>query len=361
MSFSNHREEYITIEEMNEHLKYVFEYYDVQYRAKSPRETFKRKAFLEDRMVQFRLTYKKGSKACTYIVRKDSEDIIQSISGKEAFRILSKYYKVPKITHIGEREIAKKGDLGGMSASPLLYENPKYENQKVYGYGYDLNSAYSAAMLGPIPDCSKPMRSGIIGSNEIGFEEVINEKDPSKTKLIAKYSGYSLYIFPLMESPFKRFVAAWYERKKQAKSGSKEKKKAKDVLNMSIGALQNKNPFIRACIITRCNDLITNLMTEDTLFCNTDSIVSRVPLNVPIGDDVGQWKLEHEGYVAYKGANYQWYANDTDEGKISYRGTPKAWFKKDWDILKDPVPNFGNVYKYNNKTHKLEKVKYENI
>ena len=357
MSFSRYRKEYITVAEMNQHLKYVFEYYDVQYRAKSSRETFKRKAFLEDRMVQFVLTYKKGTKACTYICRKDAEDIIQATDGGEAYRILCQYYKVPKITHIGEREIAKKGDLGGMSASPLLYSNPKYENQRLYAYGYDLKSAYSAAMLKPIPDCSKPMRSGLIQEGEIGFVEKPKDKDPESTELIAIYSGFSLYIFPLMESPFKRFVETWYFRKENVRTPL-EKLKAKGILNFAIGALQNTNPFIRACIITNCNNLVKSLIDEDTLFCNTDSIVSLKPLNLKIGEGIGEWKLEHEGYVAYKGLNYQWYGS---QGKVSYRGIPKTWFKKDWDILKDPVPNFGNVYMYNNKTHRLEKIKYENI
>lgn len=357
MSFSRYKTEYVTVEEMNKRLKYAFEYYDVQYRAKSPKETFKRKAFLEDRMVQFRLTYKIGTKACTWICRKDAEDVIQATDGGEAYRILCQYYKIPKITHIGGREIAKKGDFGGMSASPLLYENPKYENQRVYGYGYDLNSAYSAAMLEPIPDCSKPMKSGFIGPNEIGFVEVPKANNPEQTELVAKFSGYSLYVFPLMESPFKRFVETWYKRKSEAKPNSKEKIKAKGVLNFAVGQMQNTNPFIRACIISRCNNLIKSIIDENTLFCNTDSIVSRVPLDLKIGTSVGEWKLEHEGEVAYRGANYQWYG---PEGKVSYRGIPKTWFKKDWDILKDPVPNFGNVYKYNNNTHRLEKIKYEN-
>ena len=355
MGFSRRREQYITVDEMNDHLQYVFKYYNVIYRDKLTTETFKRNAFIHDGMVNFKLTYKKGSFACTYICRKDGTEATQQVNGGEAFRILSQYYKVPKMTEeVVGRQVCGRNSEGGMSASPLLWHNPKYENMWLEAYGYDLNSAYSSAMLEPIPDTSKPMKSGIIKEGEIGFEEIPNPKNQSNTMLVPKFSGFSLYIFPLMESPFKRFVENWYNKKANSLPGSKEKNKAKGVLNYSVGQLQNVNPFIRATIIGRCNKLIESLIDEDTLFCNTDSIVSRKPLNVKIGNGVGEWKIEHTGKVAYTGANYQW-----DDGELSFRGIPKTWFPKDWDITKDKCPKAGNLYEFKDK--KLRLVKYENI
>ena len=352
MAFSRYRKRYVTVAEMNEHLKYVFKYYEVVYRKKSDKETFMRKAFLHDAQVNFELTYKKGSYACTYICRKDGEDVVQATDGGEAFRILSKYYKVPKM----DESVCGRADDGGLSASPLLWHNSKYEGQWVEAYGYDLNSAYSAAMLEPMPDTSVPARSGVIKKGkEIGFEEVLNpKKNNNATMLVPKYEGFSLYIFPLMESPFKRFVERWYNKKVSSLPGSFEKLKAKGVLNFAVGQLQNVNPFLRAAIIGKCNALVESLIDENTLFCNTDSIVSKVPLNLEIGDKCGQWKIEHVGKVAYKGACYQW-----DNGEISYRHIPKSWFKDGWDITKDPLPNNGNIYEFKNR--KLERVKYENV
>lgn len=348
MSVTRYREKYISVKEMNQHLKYVFDYYRIEYRAKRADETFQRTAFLEDRMVQFRLSYKRGNFACTYICRKDSEEQSQQVNGGEAFRILSKYYKVPKV----DKKYCGRADEGGLSASPLLWSNPKYEGKWHKAWGYDLNSAYSAAMLQPIPDTSVPLRVGTIKEGkEIGFEEVINPKNPNSTMLVPMFKGFSFYVFPLMESPFKRFVEKWYDKKCNALPGSPEKAKAKGVLNFSVGQLQNVNPFIRACIIGRCNNLIESLIDpEYTLFCNTDSIVSLKPLDIKIGTGIGEWKLEHEGMVAYKGANYQW-----DNGDISYRHIPKSWFPKGWDITKDKVPNQGNIYKFN--VDRLERVK----
>lgn len=352
MGFSRYRKKYVSVEEMNKHLKYAFKYYEVVYREKTKEETFQRKAFLHDSMVNFSLTYKKGSYACTYICRKDDEEVQQQVDGGEAYRILCKYYKVPEV----DSKFCGKADEGGLSASPILWHNKKYEGTWQKAYGYDLNSAYSAAMLEPIPNCNVPMRSGIIKKGlEIGFEEVLNpKKDNLATMLVPKYEGFSQYIFPLMDSPFKRFVENWYNKKCNALPGSSQKTKAKGVLNYSVGYLQKKNPFIRATIIGRCNELIKSLIDEDTLFCNTDSIVSRKKLNLPIGTGIGEWKIEHEGEVAYVGANYQW-----KNGDVSYRHIPKSWFKKDWDITKDKVPNNGNIYEFKGK--QLRRIKYENI
>lgn len=353
MTFYRCRERYISIDEMNKHLNYVFKNYNIVYRDKLSNETFKRTAFIHDALVNFKLTYKKGSFVCTYICRKDGNETMQQINGGEAFRILSRYYKVPKMTKevIGRNICGKKND-GGMSASPLIWTNPNYENQWIEAYEYDLNSAYSSAMLGPIPDTSKPMRSGIISPGEIGFEEVLDPKNPLLTILKTKYSGYSLYIFPLMESPFKKFVETWYNKKISSIPGSREHSKAKGVLNYSVGQMQSVNPFIRATIVCRCNEAIESLIDDYTLFCNTDSIVSLKPLNLKLGNGIGEWKLEHYGKVAYKGCNYQW-----ENGEISVRGVPNAWFPKNWDITKDKFPTRGNLYEF--RQGKL--VKSENI
>ena len=335
---------------MNKHLDYVYRYYDIQYREKTEYEEFGMKAFIEDFMVYFHLTYKKGSKACTYVCRKDGLPNDQHINGVEAFRILSRYYNVPRM----DESICGKSADGGLSASPILYFNPEYNGTRQYAYGYDMNSAYSYAMLQDMPDTSKPAREGFIEEGkEIGFIEELNPNNELVTCLRPIFSGYSEYIFPLMPSPFVKFVEHWYNIKKTSRGNKKAK--AKNVLNYSVGYLQLVNPFLRATIIGRCNMLIEDMIDKDTLFCNTDSIVSLKPLPLKIGNEVGEWKLEHKGLVAYRDYSYQWY-----DGKLSYRGIPKSWFPEGWDILKDDVPCSGNIYELIDK--KLRRVKdYEDF
>lgn len=327
--FIKQRKEYVDQKTINAHLKYCFENRLIVDHPKFPDESFGNKAFVEDKEVQFRLTYKKGSGACTYIFKKDGNLDHQVTDGGEAFRILNKYYKVPRFTN---------PSILAMSAIPLLYKNEKYEGTRNNAIGYDLNSAYSYAMLQPMPDTSKPFRQGTIKEGEIGFIEIPARHNPEVMSLVPISKGYSLYIFPLMESPFKRFVENWYNKKLVDKT----KHKAKGVLNYSVGYLQRVNPFLRATIIGYCNNLIESLIDEDTLYCNTDSIVSlSEKTNLTLGTAIGNWKIEHEGTFAFKGFNYQWNLDVPH-----YRGVSRKWFTKDWDLLKDSLPTNGNIYEY---------------
>lgn len=336
------RKRFVTVSEFNKHLDYVKKTFRLIFREKSPEERLERNAFIVDRMVNVELTYKKGDYACTYITRKDGESMVQTITGVEAFRTLSKYYKVPRMPE----EICKPSRENGLSASPLLWFNPKFNNSRNYAYGYDMNSAYAYAMTLPMPDTSKPKRIGYIREGkEIGFQEILNPKDDQLTVFVPMYKGFSQYIFPLMESPFIKFVDKWYTKKKTAKERGDvyEFTKAKNMLTYSVGYLQRVNPFLRCAIIGACNNIISNLIDENTtLSCNTDSIVSLKPLNLNIGNGLGEWKLEHEGLFAYRDYCYQW-----DDGSSSFRGIPKKWFPKGWDLLCDPIPTEGNIYKFN--------------
>ena len=94
-------------------------------------------------------------------------------------------------------------------------------------------------------------------------------------------------------------------------------------------------------------------MDEDTLLCSTDSLVSkRKRDDLEIGTEIGQFKLEHEGDFCYDGMNYQWNLEIP-----TYRGIPKSWFKKGWDIAKDKVPKFGNLYSFDKSRLNLIKEK----
>ena len=218
--------------------------------------------------------------------------------------------------------------------------------KRVYAYEYDLNSAYGAAMLTEMPDTSAPMRAGYVKENEIGFIE-LPKKNGDGLTLVSTRAGYSSFIFPAMDSPFKAFVKTWYEKKKNPETRAK----AKGVLNYSVGYLQRVNVFLRAAILTACNNYISDLLDKNSIYCNTDSIVSLVPRDdLIIGDDVGQWKKDNEGLFAFVGFNYQW-----RDDPPAYRGVPKTWFKMGWDILKDELPKTGNLYYLDHEKLKVKK------
>ena len=121
-----------------------------------------------------------------------------------------------------------------------------------------------------------------------------------------------------------------------------------------MGNLQNHNPFYRATVVSRANNLIKSLIDENTIYSNTDSIVSLVERHdLPLSKDIGGWKVENKGEFAFIGFNYQW-----NKEKPHYRGIPRSWFPKNYDILTDELPTCGNIYELDPVELQLKKVNY---
>lgn len=278
-------------------------------------------------------------------------------TGGKAFAILSQYVKIQRVND------AKS--IG--SASAVLYKNEKYAGQRVNAYEYDINSAFAYQMLEPIPNIETLKSRTYLKEGQIGFIQKMNKNKTRITLEIGFEVGkFYRYTCDLMESPFKKFVKNWYEKKKKAKT-KQDRQKAKEVLNFSIGAMQNYNPFLRACIIGRSNMYIKQFIDKNTIYANTDSIVSLVPredIEKNIGIEIGQWKKEHYGDLfawQKEGMNYQW----NDETPV-YRGIPKRRFDnfykekgKKFDILLDEAPIDDNSYIFNYLTLQVEENKYE--
>lgn len=184
----------ISVSEMNEHLKFVKKNWYIIKEQEPEFPTFNT-AYFVNRTIYFQLYYQLARECHFYQCRKDDKPIDDVVTGVEAFRILSKYYKVPRMPP----EICGSINEGGLSASPILWYNPKFERTWQKAICYDRNSAYSYAMLQPMPDTSVPWKEKkIIPGKEIGFIEYTDSND-GIPMLEAMFEGYSHYVFPLME------------------------------------------------------------------------------------------------------------------------------------------------------------------
>lgn len=358
MSFSQKKIKYVTLKEFNEHLAYCKKYKNIIF---GERERFGRPidANLVIKTINVYLTYRKGLEICTYAIRLDGEGQLQKTTGMKAYAALCRYYKVPnmKDKKIYKREVEEINGKSIVSwnidsAVPLLYSNPVHQGKEIEkAYEYDLVSAYGWALTQPIPDTTKkPRFYDIVKEGEIGFLA-----DGSIT-----FNSLANVIFPLMESPFKGFVKKWFNEKC---SDDKERSaKGKQMLNYSVGYMQRTNPFIRNTIVNRCTMYIESLIDENTLYCNTDSLISLVERkDLNIGSDLGQFQIKHQGQFRYVGYNYQW------NGELPiYRGVSKKWFeefkrrnKRDWNILYDTIPDSAfNQYYFDEKKLKIIKKEY---
>lgn len=337
------RNEYLSWAEFMKHFKFCKSHRII---VEGPRTNECRNymvANIEVQAVWVKLTYRRNNKTICYNARMDGADPKQQITGMRAYTTMCQNllpWHMPNLRDYKPFGYHKtKTGKTAWAIEPtkqLMYFNKELNNSRYEDcYGYDRNSAFTWAMMQPIPNTDKePDLLRKTKSGEIGFNldgSVCFEK-----------GHFCNFIFEAQESPFINFAKKWYLKKRDAKTEA-DKEKAKETLNFCIGYMHRTNPFIRNCIVARSNNYILSLIDENTLYCNTDSIVSRRrrrDLELDLGKELGQWKIEHRGDFAYKDFTYQW--NDTIP---TYRGIPKKWFenfekmnKRPWDLLTDPIP-----------------------
>lgn len=330
-------DDFLDVLERNATKKFILRAYD-----KQKGDFLQGRAYINDALVKISITLIDNGEPITYYTYKDDRDYIPTMAGMNAYTTLCKYWKVPKFEDLGYKISSY------FSASPLIGYNPKYNKQRLPAWGYDLNSAYSYAMLREWIDTTD-YRTGYIEEGEVGL--TYNEE--GKIVIERRIGKYAQFVFKKMETPegIKRFIDKYYNMKKNA-TNREEKQKAKDMLNLCVGYLQRVNPFLRAWIVCQCNELIESLLDENSLFWNTDCIVSRVrrpDIEALLGVECGQWKLEHEGVVAYIENKYQW----NDEVPV-YRGVPKSAFPENYDILRDGVPKVNLIWEFDPDTISFE-------
>lgn len=183
--------------------------------------------------------------------------------------------------------------------SGILECNKEFLGKKVKVWAYDLNSAYAATLYNKIPDTRKisGYYRDVIKGKEIGF--ILG------TSLTYVDEGYAEIIFELIDSPqeLKDWILKWYEKKKNPKS-EQDKLDAKACLTYTVGYMQYTNPWLRAYVVESCNWRIRTIrQSNNWALVNTDCIYSTVPMELNMGNNIGEFKLE-EGYITTYGVDY---------------------------------------------------------
>lgn len=161
------------------------------------------------------------------------------------------------------------------SATPFKYYNKNYYNKDVKAYEYDLSSAYLQVLAKlRLPKLNTLRCNTFIGPNQVGFFQVNATRTGNKLGFSYKQGTYAQWVFDLTDdAPY----AAWATKtlaKLSTMSKGIEKDKIKNVPRYAVGQMQNHNPFIRCLVVDTCTKLIKSLMDENTIYSNTDSIVS---------------------------------------------------------------------------------------
>lgn len=341
-----------SVEEMNEILKDVQEMCANIYYNKFDRtqDTLKWNAYIEDDDYKIKITYKPFKKAITYVFDKDNKYQIK-IEPKSCVSQMSRAYKIERV-----EEILDIDPLTLPAAKPWLYKNNKYNGKAVNAYEYDLSQAYAQMLKLPLPITKSMKRyAKLSNSTQIGFIELNGD-------LMLVENDYNTecdYVFDTMESPYIKWVNRIFERCDKA-TDDNAKTEIKSLYRFAVGDLQNINPFWRATIVGRCNELVKSYMNEDTVYCNTDSIVStkrRLDLE---SDPNFNWKLKRVNEVfkwQKDKMNYQW----NDELPVM-RGPLKRYVEYynkthaiKWNILTDAIPdNLEHQYYLDRKDFRIK-------
>lgn len=198
------------------------------------------------------------------------------------------------------------------------YQDNHLDKKGKYDYAicYDVNKSYFNACRNPMPtemidEWRQPL-DGEVGFNFNGIPII----GPSSTKC--------LWIFKLEEMPRLNRYFQIYSKKLLNAKNKDEKQFFKDEINYSLGNLSHHNPFLRNMIVWYSNQFIKSKVDENTIWSNTDSIVSTVKRpDLDIGNEIGQFKIEHEGKFIHAGTGYQW----IDDKVISNKGISKDQVK----------------------------------
>ncbi len=334
----------VTIKDFNKLLAWAEKHRIFIHRPYYEGDSVSMRAYIEEKQVCDTLTMTgPDGNVHTYIAYKDGRAMEQGhASPLNVISAFSKYYKIPHL--YDDKEDAP------FSAGPFLYFNPRHNMTRQFAYGYDQNSAYTYALLtARLPDCTRRLPSGIVGCDEVGFG--LNGE-------MVETGRYSMFRFPLMAETdrerIRKFCNVWYNRKRNSKSGSPEHTKAKDYLNIIIGAFQLHCCYLRSAVINFSDRLMLDIIEkegDDILLSNTDSIVSVKKLDLKIGKELGDWKFEHRGDFAYQNYDYQW-----GDGKIATRGHSHSTIGPDFDILQGNYYINGNEWKFDYGTNREVKI-----
>ena len=283
-----------------------------------------------------RMSFRIGTKCFNYVTVLDGLDEqkaeTEQLTGSLSYGLMQRMSTIrgDYQTHLSEYS----------GPEPFKYNNPKFSGcdfQKAWSY--DLNSAYCFILMKyKFPDLANDLGEGVVEEDEIGFSfDGCELRHPGR---------FAQYRFKLVDSPYVHFANKMYEKILYFKSrGQKNKsKKFKGIINSAVGNLKYHRPLHRNYIVASINEYMKNIMEKykgNILYGNTDCVVSTIPLDLDVGINCGQFKLEDHGenMFKYRDNTYQW------RGEVPVAsGRSKGLWKATDDLFVGPSGDY--IYKY---------------
>lgn len=304
--------------------------------------------YINDKTLYITLTYKIGGQWRSYKTNKAKvydEGYTQTVVDPiRAYTIFSRVVKPVKIPEVDRDKVH---NIGGYTDF-----HPDKKGHYVRAICYDVNKSFFNA-------CKNMMPTTIVDKycapklGEVGFPA-------SGIPVIGPSDHICYYVFKLdWHDGLRRYVDLYSQKLKKA-TDPNVRRRLKDEINLSIGNLAHHNPFLRNMIVWWSNEFIKSKVDDNTIWSNTDSIVSSVPRpDLEIGDDVGQFKIEHDGEFIQNVTGYQWVTDHVIRWKGVSQDRIKIFEKKEgrqFLIDRDDLSTVQNLYIFDYGKQKLKKV-----
>ena len=208
-------------------------------------------------------------------------------------------------------------------------------------YGYDMNSCYPYFMTKPLPYGEIVGRNRYVKEDELGFNFDLTVKGDTSFRMCFEGEFANIIFKKKVYRGLLDFVEYEYARKKT--STKEERDKHKLILNSLIGIMKYHNVFLRIAVLEYARMYIESLKDDNTIMQTVDSIVSLTPRpDLDIGDNLGQFKLEHEdeSFIWITDSQKKWANSDT-----SKKGLKKARTYDNFQLVKPPYGFDFNKFK----------------
>lgn len=188
-----------------------------------------------------------------------------------------------------------------LSWEPYFEYNSNYTFRDIEGcYEYDQGSSYPSYFKYPLPYGPIVAKDSIVNEGQIGFNIEFNKMH--NKVLIAKFAGepadiiFNTKKFKCMEE----YADIFYAEKKACKDGTRERQRIKIKLNALHGVLKYHNVYMSAAIIGYAKRYMQEHKPDNWLVITVDAYVTKGPMTgIPIGDELGQFKIKHENEGFY--------------------------------------------------------------
>lgn len=260
--------------------------------------------YIHETPARYNITCKliKNRKNITFTFNRNGEPIKSDMTVASAVRQLSKAFKIQDLKNLRFDELGEIVYTEDESLSPVFkFENYFDDDMKIVGYKrtigsatpyhfadferiggrtvkafeYDMQSAYLQVLAAVrLPELKTIKFNSIVGENQIGFRTYFKFGKYKVLKFTYRKGEQCEFVFDLTSNaPYKDWALKKMKEIQECEDPNL-KASLKDIPRFAVGQLQNRNPFWRCVIVETCNKIILGLEDENTIYSNTDSIVS---------------------------------------------------------------------------------------